>query len=220
MTSLAVSLLAGLALATTSLGTPVNFDENASCGVDTFHISLGDSANVTTAGNIALGTGDCVATFLADDSENGCSDELVLCVSVEKINRMCYVTAEFTSSHKVLKLDCSIVKPPPEWCVNGNDELTLRLIQDPIKTHTDYGFVASIFARCAKYNTGQGNIFGLPAPEPEDDRVTFVDVQAAINSTRVIGIVVGVCLACMFLIALLITYFYYKNKAYTGVPSA
>lgn len=44
------------------------------------------------------------------------------------------------------------------------------------------------------------------------------DVDSERNTERIIGLVVGVCLACVFLVILCITYNYYKHKPYRNVP--
>ncbi|XP_069119294.1 uncharacterized protein [Argopecten irradians] len=221
MASISLSLLALLALATTSYGAvkQVNLDDN--CDMTTTELAVSDKAVISTAGNVPLGGGDCVKKFIALDTLNQCDDAVVLCVNVTAKNTMCYVNAEFTSNSKVLKLDCPPALPAAEWCVNGQREMTLRLYQNPIKDHSPYNFTADVFARCASYdinpNKGGQSSGGRMGPNEED--IIFVDIEEAVHNTRIIGIVVGVCLACMFLVALLITYYYYKNKAYSGVPS-
>ncbi|XP_033764149.1 uncharacterized protein LOC117345233 [Pecten maximus] len=217
MTSLALSLLAVLALATTSYGavSKVNLDDG--CDVSTT-LNMNDVATVSTAGSVPLGGGDCVNTFVATDTNNECEEALVLCVNVTSMSTMCYVSAEFSSQTKVLKLDCFPSLPKNKWCVNGRRDMTLRLYQNHDKDHSDYSFNANVYASCAQYDLNP-NKGGQSEPGHREEDIIFLDVEEAVHNTRVIGIVVGVCLACMFLIALLITYFYYKNKAYTGVPS-
>ncbi|XP_060077929.1 uncharacterized protein LOC132557458 [Ylistrum balloti] len=219
MEMMPLALLVVVALAATSQGaqvTQVNLDEQG-CG--TSHTIEGaGKVNVSTQGSVPLGEG-CVVTFKSSSTNNVCDMDLVTCVNVESLKSMCYVEAEFYSSHgnRSLKLDCTrLKKPMGHWCVNGSDPLTLRLSKNNQgKPYSNYELVASVTTDCISYkpDTTRPAFYGKG-----EEEITFIDVEEAVHNTRVIGIVVGVCLACMFLVALLITYFYYKNKAYTGVP--
>ena len=46
----------------------------------------------------------------------------------------------------------------------------------------------------------------------------FKNLADEVHADRIVGIITGVLLACIFLVILVVTYFYYKNKAYSSVP--
>ena len=64
--------------------------------------------------------------------------------------------------------------------------------------------------------------FIIPLVYGDDEKLlthyVHPDVDAERNAERVVGIVVGVSLASVFLVILCITYNYYKHKPYRNVP--
>lgn len=98
-------------------------------------------------------------------------------------------------------------KIPEDWCTSA-EYLEVTVLEKSNYAETDgYAFNITVSSKCSKSDGDEQEI--------NDDYVP-IDLEEAIHQARIIGVIVAVCLACMFLITLLLTYLWYKNKKDTG----
>ncbi|XP_033764148.1 uncharacterized protein LOC117345232 [Pecten maximus] len=134
-----------------------------------------------------------------------------LCVDVvDSRMEFCFAKVHVSGKHfekrdAVAELGCG-KKIPEGWCTSAQ-YLEVSVLEKPSYTETDgYGFNITVSSKCSTTDADQQEII--------DDYVP-IDLEEAINQARIIGVIVAVCLACIFLVTLLLTYLWYRNK--TGV---
>ncbi|OWF43407.1 uncharacterized protein LOC110459795 isoform X2 [Mizuhopecten yessoensis] len=100
---------------------------------------------------------------------------------------------------------------PEEWCTNSQF-LEVSVIEKASYTGTSgYGFNITVSSKCKDSDVDKEELV--------DDFVP-IDLEEAVNQARIIGVIVAVCLACIFLVTLTLTYFWYRNKKDTGFRQA
>ena len=90
------------------------------------------------------------------------------------------------------------------WCTQSNS-LEISVLEDPKPTRSGYGFNLTVLSECRDQPPVEFT------PETSNSK-KIEEIEAEISQNRIVGVVVGVCLACMFLVILFISYNYYKNK--------
>ncbi|XP_052082183.1 uncharacterized protein LOC127719876 [Mytilus californianus] len=90
------------------------------------------------------------------------------------------------------------------WCTQSKS-LEISVIEDPT-SNSNYGFNLTVLSECRSTSSGEFD------PVKDNTSKKIDEIEAEMNQNRIIGVVVGISLACMFLIIMFVSYQYYKNK--------
>ncbi|CAG2245085.1 unnamed protein product [Mytilus edulis] len=91
------------------------------------------------------------------------------------------------------------------WCTQSKS-LEISVLEDPKTTASNYGFNLTVMSECRQTSSGEFD------PVKDSTSKKLDEIEAEMNQNRIIGVVVGISLACMFLIVMFVSYQYYKNK--------
>lgn len=181
--------------------------DGAGCGTNTV-LTSGDSANLKANGPSP--NKNCSATAHVDEKCIG------LTVRLEKLDLPCNVTVTLSGLWFNLRGDrkevfrCNSQPAATEEIMfrgstKESTSLTVK-VTEPAVDQT-YSFLINI--KCE-------NASDYPVIEHEEQKNQHEKFEKQVNRNRAEGIAVGVSLACIFLIVLLLTYCYYKNRPYRG----
>ncbi|KAK3088275.1 hypothetical protein FSP39_016917 [Pinctada imbricata] len=189
-------------------------DTPQQCGGSTH---LAKNAKVTIQGLGKVPNGYCGLVVYAMQDMGDCKYPAI-CATVSGADMgACRAKVTFTGKYFTQKsdhskdLDCNT--PMRKFCTQGSvlrveviEEMSYAKMTPP---QSDYTFNATISRVC------------MTTQETDDivDEYRAPDLKGAIHRNYVIGVAVACCLACVFLILLLVMKCYYKSQPYSGLKT-
>ncbi|XP_060077922.1 uncharacterized protein LOC132557452 [Ylistrum balloti] len=179
------------------------------CGA--VELGFSQEARLSSSGKAPEGYYSVLISAVGDAPAN-CSYRH-LCVDVVHSHmEFCFAKVHISGKHfektdSVAELGCG-KKVPEGWCTNAQF-LEVTVLEKPSYAETSgYSFNITVSSKCKNNDADHEEVV--------DDFVP-IDLEEAINQTRIIGVIVACCLASVFLVTLALTYFWYKNKRDPGL---